>query len=258
MRDPHEGVSPRGTIVTGARRDRVPVEYEAVLATVSDLVRSRGAQGSLYLYGSVATGQARVPTSDVDLLTIDVGSDVSTAIGQALSRQFRTLCRAVDIGAAKTSDYSGDTDAAYGNRVFLRHYCVHISGLPHHESRREYPADARAARGFNGDIAMHAERARLALDAGCDHAELARRLARKSLLAVAGLVSIHDETWTTDRAGSAQRWAEIRPDLGSDLSELVRWMDGQAIPARAEVARILGGLIGQIVQAFESSIGLWH
>ena len=151
----------------------MPAEFEPVLAAASDLVQSHGAQGSLYLYGSVATGQARVPSSDVDLFTIGVGPDASSVIGQTLSRRFSSLCRAVDIGAAQTSDYLGDTDAAYGNRVFMRHYCVHLSGVAHHGSLPDYPADIRAARGLNGDIAIHAERWRHALDAGGDHAELA-------------------------------------------------------------------------------------
>lgn len=258
MRDPREGVSPNGTIVTGARRARVPSEFEPVLTAARELVRRRGAHGSLYLYGSVATGQARAPSSDVDLFTVDVAPDASSTIGQILSRRFSGLCRAVDMGSARTSDYLGDTDAAYGNRVFLRHYCVHLSGPPHHEPPHDYPADARAARGFNGDIAIQAERWRLALDAGDDHADLARRVARKSLLAVAGLVSIHDGTWTTDRASSASRWAEIEPDLGRDLGDLVSWMDGQVTPTRAELAGILGGVIGELVSTFESRIGLWR
>ncbi len=258
MRDPREGVSLRGTIVTGARRDHVSAKFEPVLVAASDLVRSHRARGSLYLYGSVATGQARVPSSDVDLLTINVGPDASSVIGQALSRRFSRLCRAVNIRAARTRDYFGNTDAAYGKRVFLRHYCVHLSGVAHHESLPDFPADVRAARGLHGDIAIRAQRWRLALRGGGDHAEVARRLARKSLLVVAGLVSIHDGTWTTDRAGSASRWAEIDPELGRDLGELVRWMDSQIIPTRAELSRILGGHITDLVSAFDSSIGLWR
>jgi hypothetical protein len=258
VRDPWEGVSPAGTIVTGARRDRVPADFEPVLAAAADRVSSRDEQASLYLYGSVATGQARLPASDVDLFTIDLRADDARAIGRDLSRQFSRLCRSVDIGAATANAYAGDTDAAYGNRVFLRHYSVHLSGPPRHESARDYPADVRAARGFNGDIALHAGRWRRALDAGGDHVELARGLARKSLLAVAGLVSIHDGTWTTDRVGSARRWAQLAPDLGRDLETLVTWMDGDVIPDRAHVDRVLDGLVAELVRTFAATVGLWR
>lgn len=69
MRDPDEGVSPEGTIVTGARRDRVPAVFERVLAVAADELSSLP-EVSLYVYGSVATGQARVGRSDVDLMSI--------------------------------------------------------------------------------------------------------------------------------------------------------------------------------------------
>jgi hypothetical protein len=257
MRDPLEGVSSTGTIVTGARRDRVAAEFEPVLVAARELVRAHSAHGSLYLYGSVATGQARVVSSDVDLLTIDVHPDVTASMHESLSRRFSSLCRAVEVGAGSTSDYLGDSDAAYGNLVFLRHYCVHVSGPPQ-APRHDYPADTRAARGFNGDVAIHAERWRLGLEAGENTAELARRASRKTLLAVAGLVSIHDQTWTTDRASAASRWAEVEPDLARDLRGLVRWTDGQVVPTPAELARVLDGPVAAVVAAFDSTIGLWR
>ena len=258
MRDPLEGVSPTGTIVTGVRRDRVAVEFELVLAAASELVQAHSDKGSLYLYGSVATGQAQVTSSDVDLFTIGVRPDASATMGRTLSRRFSGLCRAVEVGAGSTSDYLGDSDAAYGNRVFLHHYAVRISGPPPPVSLHDYPADARAARGFNGDIAIHAERWRLALRTGENRAELARRVARKALVAVAGLVSVHDRIWTTDRASAARRWAEVHPELARDLSELVLWMDDEADPTHAELARILDGPVAELVNAFRSNIGLWR
>ncbi len=206
----------------------------------------------------MATGQARVGSSDVDLLAIDVPADVTATVRQSLSQRFANLCRAVEVGAGRISDYAGDADEAYGNRVFLRHYCVHIWGPPPPVLQHDYPADARAARGFNGDVAIHAERWRIGLEAGEDHAALARRVSRKTLLAVAGLVSVHDRTWTTDRAGAAGRWAEVEPGLGPDLRRLVRWTEGQEVPRGAELARVLDGPVAAVVGAFESTIGLWR
>ena len=258
MRDPLEGVSPSGAIVTGARRDRVPSQFEPVLAAARDLTTAQDERAAVYLYGSVATGQARVPTSDVDLLTIDLDPDVAVALGRDLTDRFRDVCRAVEIAAARTSDYRGDTDAVYGNRVFLHHYCIHLSGPSHHHALPDFPADVRAARGLNGDIAVHAERWRVALDEVPDDAALGRRIARKSLLAVAGLVSVHDHTWTTDRASSARRWAEIEPDLSADLERLVTWIDGGVAPSRPEVNRMLDGFVNELVRRFSSIVGLWR
>ena len=239
MRDPEEGVSASGAIVTGARRDRVPSHFEPVLAAASDLTEAGDERVAVYLYGSVATGQARVPTSDVDLLTIDLDPDIAQAVGQELTDRFRGVCRAVEIAAGRASDYRGDIDAAYGNRVFLRHYCVHVSGPSHHDAWPDFPADVRAARGLNGDIAVHAECWRIALDEVGDDATLGKQNARKSLLAVAGLVSVHDNTWTAEGASSARRWAEIEPDLSRDLERLVTWIDGDVVPSRQRSAEML-------------------
>jgi predicted nucleotidyltransferase len=86
----------------------------------------KSAPASLYVYGSVANGTARPGSSDVDLLSIDLPD--ASLLGQRLSARYVGICRGVEVAAATVADLSGDTDAAYGYRVFLRHYCVHLAG----------------------------------------------------------------------------------------------------------------------------------
>ena len=93
--------------------------------------------------------------------------------------------------------------------------------------------------------------------AGDEPGRLGRRLARKTLLAVAGLVSIHDGTWTTDRALAAYRWAEIEPDLGPGLHALLAWSDGLVLPGRQVVQHMLDSTTPRITAAFARTIGLW-
>jgi hypothetical protein len=95
------------------------------------------------------------------------------------------------------------------------------------------------------------------LEAGGDPAQLGRRLARKALLAVAGLVSVHDDTWTTDRETAVAPWAEIKPSLADDLSMLLTWSRDTATGDRGSVTAALDGVVAQIAASFESSIGLW-
>jgi hypothetical protein len=57
---------------------------------------------------------------------------------------------------AQRSNFSHESDEAYGGRVFLRHYCVHLVGPDLHSALPDFTADVRAARGFNGDIAQNA------------------------------------------------------------------------------------------------------
>lgn len=71
-RDPAEGVTADGLIRTGAPADRVPAAYRPVVVDcTARLVEAFGGRlHGLYLYGSVATGQARPPGSDLDLLPV--------------------------------------------------------------------------------------------------------------------------------------------------------------------------------------------
>jgi uncharacterized protein len=154
----------------------------------------------------------------------------------------------------------GDSDAAYGNRAFLRHYCVHLAGPDPSAALPAFPADARAARGFNGDIARHHRRWRQALESGTAAGDLLGvRAARKTLLAVAGLVSVHDRTWTTDRGRAARRWGDIEPGLAAPLGVLLAWATAELRPAPEEVRLALAGdaIIAAVVSRFASLIGLW-
>lgn len=256
MADPHEGVASDGAIRTGARRDRVPAAFEPVL---TDAVAFLGeSEASLYVYGSVAAGTARPGPSDVDLLSI--GFPGAPILGQRLSARYAGRCRGVEVAAATAADFAGDTDAAYGSRVFLRHYCVHLAGPDPSTALPAFPADARAARGFNGDLDQHLRRWRQGLESGTVPANLLGvRAARKTLLAVAGLVSVRDHTWTTDRSRAVRRWSELEPGLAAQLGRLHSWASGERHPSRQEVERALAddGIVSAIVERFGGLIGLW-
>lgn len=256
MLDPREGLTAEGRIHTGADHSRIPKSFAALLDAAQRLVAASAPEASLYVYGSVATGTARVPESDVDLLTIGLAADQAAEIGQTLSDDFAAICRGVEIAAAMALDFEGETDEAYGGRVFLHHYCLHLAGPNLDGATAAFRGDIRAARGFNGDIAQHAERWRHDL-ATIDAAELGRRVARKSLLAVAALVSVHDATWTTDRDSAAQRWQQIHPELGEQLDELVAWSSGRATSTTDRLHIQLDTTIDRIIHDFETTIGLW-
>ena len=261
MPDPVEGISPKGMIVTGARREGVPQAFEPVLSAVGDELSAMSGGVSLYVYGSVATGTARVGSSDVDFLTVGLPAARAKELGMLMSDWFATLCRGVELAPAQPQDLIGEDDAAYGNSVFLRHYCVHLQGPDRQADLPTFRADARAARGFNGDIARHLRHWRAEVnDADQTSAVLGRGVARKTLLAVAGLVSVHDTTWTTDREGAAARWSVVDPPLSAPLASLVAWSEGRLQPTRDELQTALsgGGVVDRVADAFESSIGLWR
>lgn len=231
MLDPLEGVAADGTIVTGASRSRVGSSYRDVVAAA---------------------------LSDVDVLAVGVKPLVAVNLSAQLSRTFRGRCRGVEISAAAAEDFLGDSAKAYGNRVFLRHYCVPLAGPNRARGLTAFPADARAARGFNGDVGDHVRRWKQALaDGVVSPVELGPRVARKILLATAGLVSVHDGTWSTDRTLAAIRWGEIHPEMAVDLATPLGWVEDDPPLASEVVQRMLETAVGDVVSSLEASIGLW-
>jgi hypothetical protein len=270
VRDPREGIDSAGHIRTGAHRSRVPAPYEPVLAALALVSAAAPGPVSVYLYGSVATGAARPPTSDVDAVTVGWSAAEAATVSKQLTDQFVNLCRGVEISVSQPEHYAAPGDAAYGGRAFLRHYCVHLTGPDLTTGWPPFLADARAARGFNGDLAEHHRRwvsdldaiDRTTVDVGPTEdavRALARRVARKTLLAVSGLVSVRDRTWTTDRVGAAERWGRLHPPLAAGLTELVAWAESARPVRRDEVRRSLqpGGTVHQLVTAFDVEIGMW-
>lgn len=251
--DPREGLDADGLITTGADRDAVPSAFEPV---VRDLVESVDADVEVYLYGSVATGQATPGDSDVDVLTIGLSSHRARRVAAELSGVHRSRCRAVEIAPAHHTDFVGPGDEAYGNRVFLHHYCVHVAG-PQRQTTGPHLGDVCAARGFNGDIARHLLRWEQLLTA--ENAEaVARMAARKTLLAVAGLVSVHDGCWTTDRRLAAERWALVDPSLRSTVQQLIDWCTNSTGTSVSDVRATLSSGVSAIVEQFGERIGCWE
>lgn len=251
MHDPEEGRTDTGMIQTGARpREHHPAHQDVIDA----LIDSVAPEVSVYLYGSVATGAVVIPTSDIDFLTLGLPADEAADLGRRLSAQFADVCRDVAIASAQPEDLHRQDDEGYGLRVFLRHYCVHLAGPPAHDGLpAAYPADRRAARGFNGDIAQYAERWRAGLRRpSAEPARLGLQIARKTLLAVAGLVSIRETTWTTDRRLAAKRWAEEDPAI----TDLATWLE-RPPSTPSQVRQALDGPVARVVEAFEAEIGTW-
>jgi hypothetical protein len=262
MADPREGVAADGTIRTGADRRRVPAAFEPVLADAVAFLGEGGSGdeggASLYVYGSVANGTVRPGSSDVDLLSVGLAD--ADVLGQRLSARYAGLCRGVEVAAATRGDLAGDTDSAYGFRVFLRHYCVHLAGPDPAAALPAFPADTRAARGFNGDIAQHYRRWREEPASGAvTRNPLEVRVGRKTLLALAGLVSVHDRTWTTDRSRAVRRWSELEPGLAVPLGRLLSWATAESRPAPEDVRRELAGdgVVAAVAERFGRLIGLW-
>ena len=221
MRDPEEGVDEHGYIVTGVRADRVPAPFQPIVGAAVRTMAEHTAC-SLYLYGSVATGVALSP-SDVDLLTVGLDADVASSVAHTLSDQFRDRCRCVDVAVVQPADLVGDTCAAAlaSFSVTTALICADPQSTPvclatrqTNEPLEHSTATSTDTRNSGSMSSTGRRKSRWACWPG---------VARKTLLALTGLVSVHDGIWTTDRESGVRRWSEIEPDRADELDMLRTW-----------------------------------
>ena len=211
-RDPAEGVDADGYLVTGAAVANIPPAYQRVIADCVAALTAYPELDGLYLYGSVATGQARPPDSDLDLLALWTSPADASATAAALSARHAAVVREVGLAEASVDSLSDDAD-----RCFLKHYCVPLAGRDRRDDLPRCRPSRALALGFAGDLPAVL---RSIVDTAPTPEVAARKVARRLLLGVATIESASHGTWSTDRATGAALLAEHHP----------RWID---VAARA-------------------------
>jgi uncharacterized protein len=246
-RDPAEGVDAEGLIVTGAAAERIGAGYRSVVADCVGTLREvfGGRLHSLYVYGSVATGQARAPESDLDLVPVWLSAVPAAEVRQVaarLSARHAEVVREVGLAGCTLAEVLADNRAGYGMRCFLRHYCVFLTGVDLRPSLPPCVPSRAVADGFNDDVAALVRRWRSELDAARTPARVAavaRAAARKLLLVTATLESVEHGGWTTDRATGAALLARHHPQWAAVAELAVGWSARHGDAAARDVRRLL-------------------
>ena len=202
-RDPAEGVDAAGYLVTGAGLTNVPPAYRPVIADCVAALTAFPELDGLYLYGSVATGRARPPDSDLDLLALWTSPVDASATVAALSARHAAVVREVGPGRG------GRGLAHRGGRPLLPQALLRAAGRPGPAGRpAALPAVPGLALGFAGDLPALL---RSIVDRAPTQEVAARKVARRLLLGVATIESASHGSWTTDRATGAALLAEHHP-----------------------------------------------
>jgi uncharacterized protein len=223
-RDPAEGLDADGYLVTGAAPDRIPPAYEPVIADCVAALTAYPELDGLYLYGSVATGQARPPRSDLDLLalwtsTVDVSGVVAT-----LSARHGAVVREVGLAQATVDSLAGAAD-----RCFLKHYCVPLAGRDRRPTLPRCRPSRALADGFNDDLAAVVHTLRSTVDDAptpAARAAAVRKAARRLLLATATIESVSHGSWSTDRGTGAALLSRHHPEWTDVAARAVEWSAG--------------------------------
>ncbi|MFA9444955.1 nucleotidyltransferase domain-containing protein [Egicoccus sp. AB-alg6-2] len=263
VRDPREGVTEDGTITTGADARRIPAAYRETIAdAVSTLRDTLGELAhSVYVYGSVATGQARPPRSDLDLIVVVETSapEAVRAAATGLSHRHRDLVREVAIGSVDLETLRRQDRVGRAERCFLKHYAVHLAGP---DLRADHPtcrATEDLACGFNRDLRRVLDQVRpplLGADDGDQRAAAAARACRKILMAAATLLSVREGGWSTDRRTAVELVGRHAPELYELAADALRYGEDAPMPVAPDVGRaveIVDRLGGWLVDEYARS-----
>lgn len=226
-RDPAEGVDAGGYLVTAAGLANVPPAYRPVIADCVAALTAFPELDGLYLYGSVATGRARPPDSDLDLLALWTSTVDASATVAALSARHAAVVREVGLAEASVDSLAEEAD-----RCFLKHYCVPLAGRDRRSDLPRCRPSRALALGFAGDLPALL---RSIVDRAPTQEVAARKVARRLLLGVATIESASHGAWTTDRATGAALLAEHHPQWTDVAARAVRMSAG----APGDVADLL-------------------
>lgn len=158
---------------------------------------------SIYVYGSVARGEAVAVKSDLDLLVMFNGTLSAEELAElkiltkALSRKYQSLVRDVGIVVVKY-DYAMDP-ANYYEQAFLKEICVCVHGEDLRERFGPYKLTSEIAISFNGDIREVLARTVNQLEVASkeEFKTLLQSFARKLIRTYYSMVMERSQIWST-------------------------------------------------------------
>ncbi|TMW70370.1 nucleotidyltransferase domain-containing protein [Alteribacter natronophilus] len=198
---------------------------------------------SVYVYGSVARGEAVPRKSDLDIMALfngrlssDQSAEVKNAAGE-LSQKYGSLVREVGI-AAGGFDYVTDTQNYY-EQAFLKELCVCVHGEDLRKQFGPYNLSAEIAISFNGDICRVFTRIMSRLEAASDEEfrTITQSFSRKLIRTYYSMVMVRSRIWTTRLSEQAEVVIRHFPHKKTAVRTLKKWVDNPGME-RASVYKL--------------------
>lgn len=186
---------------------------------------------SLYVYGSVARGDAIKGKSDLDILAIfnrDLHNNEHqsvTELGVELSQKYNFLVR--DVGIVKTTlDYCIDPKNYY-EQAFLRELCVCLDGEDLRERFGPFKLTKDIAISFNGDIADVSGRylKKLQGASGAEFHATTQGFARKLIRTFYSMVMARSQIWSTKLDEQAEIFLLYFPEKKEVVETIQKWIE---------------------------------
>lgn len=230
---PGYGLDANGFIVSDVSREKIEDVYmsciQESIESLKDLFHQQ--LHSVYVYGSVARGEAIVRKSDLDLIAMVHGKLNSAKLNEfkkltvKLSQKYRSLVR--DVGIAITYyDYTMAPSNYYEN-AFLKEICVCVEGEDVGDQFGPYKLTPEIAIRFNGDIGDSLTRtlAKLENASSQDFKTFSQGFARKLIRTYYSMVMARSQIWTTRLHEQAEVFLQYFPDKKAIVDTLLNWID---------------------------------
>jgi len=221
------GVDKNGFIITEVGLNKVRPAFQEVLDKIKDEVIHTFGDGihSLYLYGSVATGKARIKTSDLDLLLVLQQKATSKILQQIhkfqnhLSVDHLNLFRNVGISLSYVGEVKKDP---FGWGCFIKHLCVCLYGENLGKNLSKFKPSKKVANAFGSDVGKHIstviEKLK-SMPAPKEVRSICSGTMRKIVRTGFCLVMEQERSWTTDLKKSYEVFSKYYPAKSTNMKK---------------------------------------
>lgn len=230
---PGYGLDPNGFIVSDVSLEKIDKVYQPCIQESIELLKRLFPQRlhSVYVYGSVARGEAVILKSDLDLIALFTGNlnpdelNELKKLASNLTQKYQHIVRDVGIAVA---DYDYTMDPAnYYENAFLKEISVCVYGEDLGERFGPYKLTSEIAISFNGDIkeSLHRALHRLETASNEDFKTYVQGFARKLIRTYYSMVMVRSQVWTTRLHEQCEVIIHYFPDKEPIIQTLLKWIE---------------------------------
>ncbi|AZN41210.1 nucleotidyltransferase domain-containing protein [Paenibacillus albus] len=227
------GLDLNGFIVSDVGLEKIADPYlPCIKETVENLIKLYPRQlHSVYVYGSVARGEAVAVKSDLDILAMfheALSADEIAAIkdlSMKLSHEYASLVREVGI-AVGSCDYAFALENYY-EQAFLKELCVCVHGDDIRHRFGPYKLTSDIAISFNGDIAEVFTRTITRLEQATDEEfrTITTIFPRKLIRTYYSMLMQQSQIWTTRLNEQAEVIIRFYNEKEATVRTLLQWIE---------------------------------
>lgn len=234
---PGYGLDHEGYIVSDVSLDNISDLYNECIEESIKEIKTMFPEKlhSIYIYGSVARGDAIPGKSDLDLLILFKNKLLKNGrtelhyLQQKLSRKYINVIREVGIATAEY-DYVMDADNYY-EQAFIKKICTCLYGEDIRVHFGPYKLTAEIPISFNGDIEMSLKRNldKLKNPDADAFKIITQNFSRKLIRTYYSMVMVRSQIWTTRLGEQAIVVKRYFKDKEKVIEILLRWIESPPV-----------------------------